>query len=82
MPSKKFKWVIEFEVDKTWVADGYDPDAIQIQDMILDTLPFAYPDQVKVKLLKRPKDADIAKVQDYRSVKRYRKAKWRGNERI
>lgn len=79
---KVFKWVIEFTVDETWVADGFDPDDEQAQAMLARTLTAAYNDELGAKVLKRPKDLDIAKAQGYRTVAAYRKANWKGKERI
>lgn len=78
----KLKWTIALEVDEFWVAEGFDPDDAQITDAILGgMLRYAYPSEVKAKVIKRPKDADIAKVQGYKSITKYRTDNWRGKSR-
>lgn len=77
MPKKKFKWVVEFEVDEIWVGDGFDPDNDDMKQMLATRLPFADGSELKAKLLKRPSDTAIAKVQGYKNVSAYRAGCWR-----
>lgn len=80
-PPKRFKWVIEFTVDRIWVEDGFDPDDDQAHAMLSRTLTSAYGHEMAARVLKRPKDADIAEAQGYDDVKVYRKDNWKGRER-
>ncbi len=62
----KFKWLVEIEVDPTWIADGYDLQAVDVQEAIREySLGYAYPDEVKVKVLKKPNKKRILKEQGF-----------------
>ncbi len=64
MKNKRFKWVVEIEIDELWVADGYEATAERIQEAILcRSLGWAQDHEVKVKQVSSPKKADIAKAQ-------------------
>ena len=39
----KFKWKVEFEVDETWVADGFEMTEERAKLMIENSLPYSYP---------------------------------------
>lgn len=78
---KRFKWVVEFTIDETWVADGFDPDDEQMHDMLARNLTSALNWQFDAKVLKRPPDKEIAKAQGYPSVKQYRASNWNGKVR-
>lgn len=69
MPKKKaFKWVLEIEIDETWVADGYEATADRVKEAILSySLGYAYDYEVKTKLLKKPLKRDIRRAQGYKS---------------
>lgn len=75
---KKFKWTVEFSVDELWVVDGFDPDSTDFHEMICQALGDAYPSELGARLIKRPKDKDIAKAQGYTSIKKYRESNWKG----
>lgn len=77
----KFKWTIEIEVDKVWIQDGFDPDAEQIKYIFLRALGFAQDGEVKVKVVERPSDRDIATAQGYKTVRAYRRENWFRGER-
>jgi hypothetical protein len=71
---KKFKWVVEIEIDETWVADGYEAKADRVKDAILNySLGYAYDHEVNVKVLKAPSKDRIKKAQGY-PVKKKKKA--------
>jgi len=38
---KTFKWVVEFEVDEMWVADGFNLDDLRALEMLATDLSFA-----------------------------------------
>lgn len=70
----KIKWTIEIEVDETWVADGFDiPDDDAVQFMTMRFLPYAYGHEIGGKVLKRPPDEVVAKLQGYKTVEDYLK---------
>ena len=63
--TKKFKWIVEIEVDVLWVADGFNLDNDRASEMVRKELPYAYTSEVTAKVLKAPHVADIMKVQGY-----------------
>lgn len=79
---KRFKWVVELEIDPVWVADGFDPANEQIETIMHNSLAYVRFDELKAKVLKRPADKDIARAQGYPTVKAYRAANWKNGRRI
>ena len=69
MAKKKFKWVVEIEVDEVWVADGFNLTEDRMHDIMCDALPFAYGFEIDTKVLDAPSNKRIAKAQGYKSVK-------------
>lgn len=63
--SKKFKWTVEFEVDKVWVADGFELTNDRAKAMIEHQLGYAYPHETKAKVIVAPNQKDIRKAQGY-----------------
>ena len=62
----KFKWKVEFEVDETWVADGFEMTEERAKLMIENSLPYSYPAEKKVKIISSPDYKKIQKVQGYK----------------
>lgn len=62
---KTFKWVVEFEVTETWVADGFDITNQKAIGMMEDALPFASGAEFKATVLKAPDPKLIRKTQGY-----------------
>lgn len=60
---KKFTWTVEFTVDETWVADGFDLDDERAHLMIQKDLAYAYPSETSAKVIKAPEHASILKTQ-------------------
>ena len=60
---KTFKWVVEFEVTKNWVEDGFNITEDRANDMIANALPYAYGSEYKATVIKSPSAKLIAKVQ-------------------
>jgi len=65
---KTYKWTVEFEVDETWVADGFALDDERAQDMIRNDLRFATSSEVKAKVIKSPPAEAIRKAQGYKAA--------------
>jgi hypothetical protein len=61
----KFKWTVEFEVDESWVANGFDLTDERAKDMIESELPYSYGHETKAKVIKAPLPAQILVVQGY-----------------
>jgi hypothetical protein len=64
---KPFKWVIEIEVDKVWVADGFDitENSFIAELLLKHWLTHAYGYEVKSKILSSPGKRRIKKMQGY-----------------
>ncbi len=65
---KRFKFVVEIEVDETWVADGFDINKENVKDRIGELLPFASEAEFDAKVLKAPARDSILKTQGYKVV--------------
>lgn len=63
--SNTFKWTVEFEVDETWVADGFDLTDEQALDMLWSQISTAYRIEISAKVINRPRAASIARAQGY-----------------
>ena len=66
--SKKFKWTVEFSVDESWVADGFNLTDERALDMLASDLSYAYGHELGAKVLTAPDAKAIAKVQGFKSV--------------
>jgi len=53
------KWTIEFEVDESWIADGFNLTDEAALNMIELLLPNAYDDEIAAKVIQKPTDAEI-----------------------
>ncbi len=62
---KTFKWVVEFEVDECWITDGFDLDDERAFEMLENDLTFAYPHELKARVISAPDPKDIRKAQGY-----------------
>lgn len=60
---KNFRWVVEFEVDESWVADGFNLTDESAKDMIENTLPYSYGFETTAKVIQAPDPHEIMKVQ-------------------
>lgn len=60
-----FKWVIQIEVDESWVADGFDMTDERVKEMLARETPYAYGHELEVKVLKSPSVERIMKKQGY-----------------
>lgn len=74
-PNVRFKWVIEIEVNETWVADGFDmatevgderPGEGAVIDMLQQRLPYARSDELGGRIIAAPDSQLIRKAQGYR----------------
>lgn len=59
----QFKWVVEFEIDEVWVADGFEMTDERANAMIQSEIGYAYDYEAKAKVLKAPPQSAIRKVQ-------------------
>jgi hypothetical protein len=68
----RFKWTVEFEVSDNWVADGFDLTDDRALAMLMSDLGWATPDELGARVIKRPRDEDIAREQGYSTVAQWR----------
>jgi len=59
----KLKWVVEFYVDPTWVADGFDLTNERAFDMLAGDLAWATDAELDAKVIERPDQRLIDKLQ-------------------
>lgn len=64
---KFFKWVVEFQVDQSWVADGFDPDNEDFHAMLARRIGGAYNHELRARVLAAPAANLVRKVQGYES---------------
>jgi hypothetical protein len=57
--SKVFKWLLEIEVPRCWVKDGFDFDEGKCRDVAESVVRFAYLDKVNVRVMEAPDPNDI-----------------------
>ena len=62
---KTFRWVVEFTVDETWVADGFNLTDASAREMLAHELSWANEHEFTAKVLKAPRQAKILKAQGY-----------------
>ena len=62
---KKFKWIVEFTVDQTWIEDGFQITNNKALGMLENCLPFARGDEFAAKVLEAPDSKLIRKIQGY-----------------
>jgi hypothetical protein len=62
---KKIKWVVEFEVDEKWIADGFNMTNQKAMGMLENVLPFASGAEFKATVIKAPDNKLIRKIQGY-----------------
>lgn len=62
---KWFKWTVEIQVEKSWVADGFELDKEKAHEMLTKILPSAYNTELKARVLTKPDKKMIRKVQGY-----------------
>lgn len=67
---KKFKWTVEFTVNETWVADGFDIDDDRAKEMLANDLQYAYGHEISARIIKAPNKNDILIAQGYKPVKK------------
>jgi hypothetical protein len=59
-PHRFYKWVVEIEVEETWVADGFNLTQERLKDMLERTLDYSYEHETRCKILKAPTEKDIS----------------------
>ena len=60
------RWTVQFAVDESWVADGFDLTDERAREMLNNDLSVAYTSELGAKILKAPPAVRVAKLQGYR----------------
>lgn len=72
--AKKIKWTVEFSIDESWVADGFTLDKEEAERMIQERLPYSYGHETSARIVAKPDDKTLAKIQGFDSVQAFRRA--------
>ena len=64
----KLRWTVEFAVDSSWVADGFNFTDERAKRMLNYDLSGAYGHEIGAKILSAPDPLKIAKLQGYESA--------------
>ncbi len=60
---KRYKWLVEVDVPERWVKAGFDFRDGTCQDVAKAVVPFAFRDQVQVRVVRGPDLIDLRQVQ-------------------
>lgn len=64
MMGKKVKWVVEFEVDPVWIADGFDLTEERALSLLENALPYAHSEaELGARIIKAPPPKLIKQLQ-------------------
>jgi hypothetical protein len=61
---EKLTWTVEFSVDPSWIADGFDLTEDKAHEMIAAALPHAFNHEIESKVIKTPDKKTIDGLQD------------------
>lgn len=59
------RWTVEFAVDSSWVADGFDLTDERAKEMLNQDLRYAYGHELGAKILKYPSAERVARLQGF-----------------
>ena len=68
----KLKWTVEFSVDESWVAAGFDLTKERAHEMLATDLAGAHNHEILTKIVKAPDPDHIATLQGYANAKEMR----------
>lgn len=60
------RWTVQFSVDESWVADGFDLTEERAKEMLNCDLRYAYGHEIGAKVLKAPAALRVGKLQGYK----------------
>ena len=58
-------WTVQFAVDESWVADGFDLTEERAKEMLNGDLRYAYGHELGAKVVKSPSAERVARLQGY-----------------
>lgn len=67
------KWTVEIEVSDTWVEDGFELTAERAHAMVSRDLSFAYSEEIVCRVIAKPDDDVVARLQGYASAEARRR---------
>lgn len=77
--SKKFKWIVEFQVDEVWVMDGFDFTDQRALDMLSHDLSYAnIGTELDARVLLSPRAMSVAAKQGYTNANQVKKERREG----
>lgn len=59
LTGKRYTWLVEFETTDTWVADGFNLDDEDAEEMLHKRLPFAFGEEIGAKVIRRLTEEQI-----------------------
>ena len=62
---RRFKWVVEIELDESWVADGFDLGEWDPDVLAGRIMPYATEEEKTVRVVEAPSPASIREAQGY-----------------
>lgn len=62
------KYTVEFSIDDSWIADGFDLTDERAKEMLARNLPYAFNHELNAKVIKAPDALKVAKLQGYHSA--------------
>ena len=66
---KMFTWTVEFSINECWVQDGFNLTKEKSEEMLDSFLPFAYPNEISVKIVKKPTDISLLLARGFSETK-------------
>ena len=62
---KFIKWVVEIQVEESWIADGFNLTEERLHNMVSKDLAYIFSTEIKTKILNKPSTQRIKKLQGY-----------------
>jgi len=78
----KLKFTVEFEIDESWVADGFNPDDDQAKEMLARRLAYAQGHEMRARVIKPIDQSRAAKLMGYGSVAAMNKVRKKDGDQL
>ena len=62
------KWVVEFSIDESWIADGFDLTEERAKEMIANEIGWSYSFETSARIVKRPDVAILKRIQNRKEL--------------
>jgi len=63
MKPHKCRWTVQFSVSDNWIADGFELTQEDVERMIQERIPYAYPHEVTAEIRRAPDAIDLAEAE-------------------